>query len=318
MDSKDELTAAGLAAPAEEGDLGEGAAQAETVTADAATEADKAEETETIAQAEIALPEIQFETVAADAAAEADKAEETEAIAQAETALPEIQAETVAAYAAAEADKAEETEAIAQAEMASPEAAAETLPQEPAADAAQGKKKSTMKEILSWVLTIGSAVLIALFIRTFLFEPIRVDGESMMDTLHDKEVMFVTKPEYIFGQPQRGDVVICRYPGRTENFVKRLIAVPGDTISIKNNVVYVNGEAVDEPYLTSSRNDDGYSMDEMTLAEDQYFVMGDNRDNSHDSRNYYGWGKPATLTRSQIIGHVRFVMFPFSDARGIE
>ena len=157
-----------------------------------------------------------------------------------------------------------------------------------------------------------------MLIRTFLFEPIYVDGQSMCDTLQDREVMLVTKPEYIFGQPQRGDVVICKYPGRTENFVKRLMAVPGDTIEVRSNVVYINGVALDEPYLTPSRNDDGFSMDPMTLTDDQYFVMGDNRDNSHDSRNYYGYGKPATLTRSQIIGHVRCVIFPFSNIRGIK
>lgn len=186
------------------------------------------------------------------------------------------------------------------------------------AEPSQGKKKDMKKEILSWILTLGSAVIIALVIRTFLFEPIRVDGESMCDTLQNNEVMFVTKPEYLFGDPQRGDVVICKYPGRTENFVKRLMAVPGDTIEVKNNVVYVNGEALDETYLTPERNDDGFSMDAMTLGDGEYFVMGDNRDNSHDSRNYYGYGKPATLTRDQIIGHVQFVVFPFDKIRGIQ
>ncbi|NLI20203.1 MAG: signal peptidase I [Clostridiales bacterium] len=180
------------------------------------------------------------------------------------------------------------------------------------------KKKDVKKEILSWILTLGSAVVIALLIRTFLFEPIRVDGQSMCDTLQNNEIMFVTKPEYLLGEPQRGDVVICKYPGRTENFVKRLMGVPGDTIEVRDNVVYRNGEALDEPYLTPDRNNDGFSMDPMMLGDDEYFVMGDNRDNSHDSRNYYGYGKPATLTRSQIIGHVQFVVFPFDKIRGIE
>lgn len=179
-------------------------------------------------------------------------------------------------------------------------------------------KKNMKKEILSWVLTLGSAVVIALLIRTFLFEPIRVDGASMMDTLENGEVMFVTKPEYLFGQPQRGDVVICRYPGRTEYFVKRLMGIPGDTIRVVNNVVFINGEQMDEPYLTDERNDDGFSMSDFVLGEDEYFVMGDNRDNSHDCRNYYGYGKPAALTRDQIIGHVRCVLFPFNRIRGIE
>lgn len=107
-----------------------------------------------------------------------------------------------------------------------------------------------MKEILSWVLTLGSAVVLALLIRTFLFEPIRgVDGESMCDTLQNKEISVCYQagvPHW--AKPQRGDVVICKYPGRTENFVKRLMAVPGDTIQVKDNVVYINGEALEEPY----------------------------------------------------------------------
>ena len=186
------------------------------------------------------------------------------------------------------------------------------------AEPAQGKKKDMKREILSWILTLGSAVVIALVIRTFIFEPIRVDGESMCDTLQNNEIMFVTKPEYLLGEPTRGDVVICKYPGRTENFVKRLMGVPGDTIEVRQNVVYVNGEALDEPYLTPERNNDGFSMEAMVLGDGEYFVIGDNRDNSHDSRNYYGYGKPATLTRDQIVGHVRAVVFPFDKFRGIQ
>ncbi|MDD3213774.1 MAG: signal peptidase I [Eubacteriales bacterium] len=218
-----------------------------------------------------------------------------------------------------------ETEEKAQVEASEPVESAETEAKAETAEVTgeavptkEKKKKKVKKEILSWILTLGSAVVIALLIRTFLFEPIRVDGQSMCDTLQDKEIMFVTKPEYIFGEPQRGDVVICKYPGRTENFVKRLMGVPGDTLEIRDNVVYLNGEALDEPYLTPTRNDDGFSMDAITLEDGQYFVMGDNRDNSHDCRNYYGYGKPTTLSRSQIIGHVRCVLFPFSDIRGIE
>mgnify|MGYP001178178831 FL=1 len=212
----------------------------------------------------------------------------------------------------AEPETEKNTANEAKAESADGAAVLENAPRQ------EKKKKNVKKEIISWILTLGSAVIIALLIRTFLFEPIYVDGQSMCDTLQDREVMLVTKPEYIFGQPQRGDVVICKYPGRTENFVKRLMAVPGDTIEVRSNVVYINGEALDEPYLTPSRNDDSFSMEPMTLTEDQYFVMGDNRDNSHDSRNYYGYGKPATLTRSQIIGHVRCVIFPFGNIRGIK
>ena len=182
----------------------------------------------------------------------------------------------------------------------------------------QKKPVNVKKEIISWILTLAAAAAAALLIRTFLFEPIRVDGQSMADTLQNGEVMLVTKPEYLFGDPQFGDVVICKYPGRTENFVKRVMGVPGDEIMIVYNMVYRNGEALNEPYLTPDRNNDGFSMAPFKLGEDEYFVMGDNRDNSHDSRNYYNYVTPAALTRDMIIGKVRCVLFPFTSIRGIE
>jgi len=184
----------------------------------------------------------------------------------------------------------------------------------------KNEKKPTnwKKELVSWILTLAVAVAVALPVRAFIFEPIRVDGASMCDTLQDGEVMIVTKPEYLVGDPERGDVIICKYPGRKENFVKRVMGVPGDVISIISNVVYRNGEALDEPYLTPSRNNDGFSMAPFTLDEGEYFVMGDNRDNSHDSRNYYNYYTPAAITRDMIVGHVRWVVFPFDHMRGIE
>lgn len=213
--------------------------------------------------------------------------------------------------------------------------------------AAGKKKKNVKKEILSWILTLGAAVLIALVIRAILFEPIRVDGNSMNNTLADGEIMLVTKPEYIFGQPTRGDVVICKYPGRKEYFVKRLMGLPGDVIEVKNNVVYRNEEKLEEQYLSPENNHRGFTMPPFTLGDEEYFVMGDNRDHSHDSRNYYGEGSPAALTRDdmaplqrignrlyntfleifnmpdvltrdQIIGHVQFVIFPFDKIRQIQ
>lgn len=181
------------------------------------------------------------------------------------------------------------------------------------------EKKSLGREILSWILTLGSAILIAFAIRTLLFEPIRVDGRSMCDTLQDGEIMIVTKPEYLFGEPQVGDVVICHYPGRKgENFVKRVIGVPGDVLEIRDNVLIRNGEAVDEPYLTPERNNNGFDMAPFTVEDGKYFVAGDNRDDSHDSRNYYYNGIPEAIDRDMIKGHVRWVVFPFSEMRGIE
>ena len=200
--------------------------------------------------------------------------------------------------------------------------AAEVQEAQPAAEeeTKKGKEKKPVnvkKEILSWILTLGAAVIIALVIRTFLFEPVRVDGHSMDDTLANGEIMFVTKPEYLAGDPQHGDVVICHYPERgNTNFVKRVIGVPGDTLMFVDNVLLRNGEVVDEPYLTPSRNQNGFSMLPITLGENEYFVCGDNRDNSHDCRNLTN-GIPEAITRDMIVGHVRYVVYPFSDARSI-
>lgn len=182
----------------------------------------------------------------------------------------------------------------------------------------QKKPVNVKKEIISWILTLAAAAAAALLIRTFLFEPIRVDGQSMADTLQNGEVMLVTKPEYLLGDPEFGDVVICKYPGRTENFVKRVMGVPGDEIMILYNIVFRNGEPLDEPYLTPDRNNDGFCMAPFKLEDGEYFVMGDNRDNSHDSRNYYSYIKPSALTRDMIIGKVRCVLFPFTNIRGID
>lgn len=199
---------------------------------------------------------------------------------------------------------------------------AETAPEAPKAKGKKNKKekekKTPKQEIMSWILTLLGAVVIALLIRALLFEPIRVDGESMCDTLQNGEIMVVTKPEYLLGDPEFGDVVICKYPGRKENFVKRVMGVPGDEIMVISNIVIRNGEVLDEPYLTASRNDNGFTMAPFKLGEDEYFVMGDNRDNSHDSRNYYGWNQPSAITRDMIRGKVHWVVFPFSNMREIK
>ena len=176
-------------------------------------------------------------------------------------------------------------------------------------------KKTLKQEIISWVVTLATAIVLALVIRTFIFEPIRVDGSSMADTLHNGEITFTFKTGYLFNDPQRQDVVICRYPNRKEYFVKRVMGIPGDTIAILGTTVYINGQPVEEPYLTAQRNRFDHTMLPITLGENEYFVMGDNRDNSNDSRNLTRVGP---ITRDMIVGHVKCVLFPFDAIRGVE
>lgn len=194
---------------------------------------------------------------------------------------------------------------------------AELQPEEAAAPAEEesgkkGKKKKTVKqEIIEWVVTLGAALLIAFVVRTFLCELVVVDGRSMNHTLLDRELMVVTKPEYLLGDPERFDVVVCHYPNRGETyFVKRVVGLPGDTVEIKEDgYLYVNGEKYEEEYLTIRPD---YVMREYEVPEGQYFVLGDNRANSNDSHSI------GPLDRDMILGKVHFVIFPFDSIRAIE
>ena len=191
------------------------------------------------------------------------------------------------------------------------------------------------QEILSWVVTIVVAVVAALIIRSFIFEPVRVDGESMDDTLANGEIMFVSKFDYsstwlslpwqsnedkekaaritFGGNPQRFDVVICRYPGRGDtNFVKRVIGLPGDTVELREGYLYINDERYEEPYINDEyRTGRLNTFGPYTVPEGKYFVMGDHRNNSNDSRSV------GPIERSMIVGHVRQVVYPFGQWRGI-
>jgi len=172
------------------------------------------------------------------------------------------------------------------------------------------EKKTPMQELREWVVTLLVAIVIALVVRSFLFEPVRVDGSSMSTTLSNGEVMFVTKPEYLLGDPQRFDVVICHYPGRgNTNFVKRVVGLPGDTVEVKGGYLYVNGEQYDEPYITHRPD---YTLSAYTVPEGQYFVLGDNRSNSNDSHLI------GPIDRDMIKGHVRSVFWPLDAWRTIK
>ena len=197
------------------------------------------------------------------------------------------------------------------------------------------EKRTVGQEILSWVLTILVAVVAALVIRSVIFEPVRVDGQSMDDTLADGEIMFVSKFDYsstwlclpwqdteakenaprftLGGNPQRFDVVICRYPGRGDtNFVKRVVGLPGDTIQLIDGDLYVNDEKYDEPYINDEyRTGRLNTFGPYTVPEGKFFVMGDHRNNSHDSRSV------GPIDRNMIVGNVRQVVFPFGQWRSV-
>lgn len=174
------------------------------------------------------------------------------------------------------------------------------------------KKKNPYEDGLDWICTILLALIIAVVVRGFIYEPVSVEGSSMWPTLFHHEIMLVNKWDYLWGgAPDRFDVVICHYPGRGNiNFVKRVVGLPGDTVSIQNGTLYVNGEAYEEPYLLHR----SASFGPITVPEGSYFVMGDNRTNSNDSRNLLDVG---AISRDMILGKVTHVVFPFDHYRAI-
>lgn len=162
--------------------------------------------------------------------------------------------------------------------------------------------------IFDWVKSIAIAVLIAVLLRTFVFSLIRVDGQSMLETLQNNDVLFVTMFDHYIGNYERGEIVICNYPNRKGYRVKRVIGLPGETIEIRRGVTYINGEALAEDFVVYPSNDDYAAR---TLGEDEYFLMGDNRAVSRDSRaNDVG-----PIARKEIQGVVRVVLFPFKAIR---
>lgn len=176
-------------------------------------------------------------------------------------------------------------------------------------DKGNNLKKGWKKELKEWIVALVVAVVVAVIIRTFIFEPVRVSGESMRETLQNNEIMLVTKYDYWLGKPSRFDVITCHYPNRKDSFVKRIVGVPGDTISMVNGKLTVNGIEYEEEYIVHRPL---YEFNDFTLGEDQYFVLGDNRPNSNDSHII------GPINRNQIIGHVRVVVYPFNAIRTID
>lgn len=160
-----------------------------------------------------------------------------------------------------------------------------------------------------FLLYIVAVVLIALTIRSFIAEPTRVDGDSMIPTLVDNEDMLVEKMTYWFSDPLRGDIVICFYPGYTESCVKRVIGLPGETVAVTDGVITVDGQPIDE----SAYWKDGIigDMDPVTVGAREVFVVGDNRNGSKDSRN----PSVGCIPYAKLVGRVVAVVYPFSAYR---
>ena len=163
---------------------------------------------------------------------------------------------------------------------------------------------SAHSSLRSWMRDLILSVFVSIFIIVFLYQPVRVEGTSMLPMLEDQDRLFINKMAYRVGEIHRSDVVVFLYPHDHEkSYIKRVIALPGDELRIDHGLVYVNGKAMVEGYVPARYADDR-SFPETVIPDHQYFLMGDHRSISSDSREF------GAVDRSLIYGKAAFVYGP--------
>lgn len=172
--------------------------------------------------------------------------------------------------------------------------------------------RAALARTLYWLRDLLLAVIIAVVVILFLYRPVKVEGTSMMPALRDQERIFINQFVYMFGlkDVQRYDMVVFWYPGDpTKSYIKRVIGLPGDVVAVDQGVVSVNGKVLPEEYVPDEYRDRN-SMPPQRIASGQYFMMGDHRSSSNDSR---AWG---SVPRRYIYGKAVFVYWPL-DKLGV-
>lgn len=167
-------------------------------------------------------------------------------------------------------------------------------------------KQKQKNEWIEWGKAIVIAVLLAIFLRTFIFSTSIVEGESMAPTLDNGDRIIFNKFVYIIGEPKRGDVVIIKKPHKS--YVKRVIGLPGETIEMRDHELYINSELYEQNFITKESKNRTGNFEPIKIPSDSYFVMGDNRAISKDSRNGLGF-----IEEESIIGRSEFIIYPFNE-----
>lgn len=176
-------------------------------------------------------------------------------------------------------------------------------------------KNHFLKEVLSTSLYILIVLLFTLFLVKYVWQRTEVIGSSMEDTLYDKDNIIVEKVSYRFGEPERFDVIVFPYEyNKKTNFVKRIIGLPGETVYIdENGVIYINDVVLNENYGKEVISDPGIASKPIKLAEDEYFVLGDNRNNSKDSR----FADVGNIRKDDIIGRAWILIWSIKEFQKI-
>ena len=170
--------------------------------------------------------------------------------------------------------------------------------------------KSILKELAGWIVYILIIVVLAYLIITFVGQRTEVSGSSMETTLSDGDQLIVDKISYRFRDPKRYDIVVFPYQYEENTYyIKRIIGMPGETVQIVDGYVYINGSRLDEHYGNEVMKDAGTAAEPVTLGEDEYFVLGDNRNNSQDSRAE----NVGLIHRENLLGRAWIRIWPFSE-----
>ena len=172
-------------------------------------------------------------------------------------------------------------------------------------------EESAVKEVISWVVTIVLAVAAALVIKNYVIINANIPSGSMENTIMTDDRLFGNRLAYNKNRtPQRGDIIIFKFPDdESENFIKRVIGLPGETVQIKGETIYINGKPLKEDYGKDPITDAGIAEEPITLGDDEYFMLGDNRGNSTDSRD----PSVGCVKRDWIVGKVSFRIYPFDS-----
>lgn len=181
----------------------------------------------------------------------------------------------------------------------------------------QENKTNKVKEIIEMVLYLLFVLLVVWFVITYVGQRTVVDGVSMYDTLDDGDNLWVSKISYNLGEPERFDIVVFPVDDEETYYIKRIIGMPGETLRIdENGVIYINDEPLEEfyGYETIAPNRIGRALEGVTLGEDEYFVMGDNRNESEDSR----FELVGNVKRELLVGKAVFRIWPLSSFGKIE
>ncbi len=174
------------------------------------------------------------------------------------------------------------------------------------------KFKNLWKSILSWALYIAVILCLASFVNAFVFERTTVEGHSMENTLHDHDSLVLDKITYHFRDPKRFDIIVFPHMLNNEKsyYIKRIIGLPGETLQIsEEGSIYINGKMLKEDFGKEVILNPGIASKEIKLKDDEYFVMGDNRNNSQDSRD----PSVGPVKREDIIGRAVFRLYPFNN-----